>query len=150
MQKYYIADQSRSGNSGSSDKTKATSGELDITIRDISNNGNVKTIIETLKIESCGKKDTVIKMHIDKLLNRYDTGGNKENFIIILSYAKNFSKLWDAYKFYISDCVFKGDMDFVELDPISHKADLKTGYNTFRRHNQEIRLYHLFLNMNND
>ncbi len=150
MQKYYIADQSRSGNSGSSDKRKATSGELDITIRDISNNGNVKTIIETLKIESCGKKDTVIKMHIDKLLNRYDTGGNKENFIIILSYAKNFSKLWDAYKFYISDSVFKGDMDFVELDPISHKADLKTGYNTFQRHNQEIRLYHLFLNMNND
>lgn len=150
MQKYYIADQSRSGNSGSSDKRKATSGELDITIRDISNNGNVKTIIETLKIESCGKKDTVIKMHIDKLLNRYDTGGNKENFIIILSYAKNFSKLWDAYKFHISDCVFKGDTDFVELDPISHKADLKTGYNTFKRNNQEIRLYHLFLNMNND
>ncbi|MGV6946313.1 hypothetical protein [Sphingobacterium kyonggiense] len=150
MQKYYIADQSRSGNSGSSDKRKATSGELDITIRDISNNGNVKTIIETLKIESCGKKDTVIKMHIDKLLNRYDTGGNKENFIIILSYAKNFSKLWDAYKFHISDCVIKGDTDFVELDPISHKADLKTGYNTFKRNNQEIRLYHLFLNMNND
>lgn len=150
MQKYYIADQSRSGNSGSSDKRKATSGELDITIRDLSNNGNVKTIIETLKIESCGKKDTVIKMHIDKLLNRYDTGGNKENFIIILSYAKNFAKLWDAYKFHISDSVFKGDMDFVELDSIGHKTDLKTGYNTFQRHNQEIRLYHLFLNMNND
>lgn len=150
MQKYYIADQSRSGNSGSSDKRKATSGELDITIRDISNNGNVKTIIETLKIESCGKKDTLIKMHIDKLLNRYDTSGNKENFIIILSYAKNFSKLWDAYKIHISDCVFKGDTDFVELDPISYKVDLKTGYNTFKRNNQEIRLYHLFLNMNND
>ncbi len=94
---YYVSDQSRNGRSGSENQNNYNSGELDISIRDLNNNGVIKTIIETLQITSCGEKNKVISTHVNKLLNRYDTSGNKENFIIILAKANDFNKLWVNY-----------------------------------------------------
>lgn len=146
-QKYYIADQSRSGRSGGRNKGKIQSGELDITIRDLANNGNVKTIIETVKISSCGSKDSTIKDHIDKLLTRYDTSGNEESFIVILSYARQFLKTWNAYKKHVAEVVFQNSNAMTDLEAEIGKSDLKVGYSTIVRFGKSIRLYHLFLNM---
>jgi len=146
-QKYYIADQSRNGRSGSRNKTKIQSGELDITIRDMANNGNIKTIIETVKISSCGSKDSTIKDHIEKLLTRYDTSGNEESFIVILSYSRQFLKTWNAYKKYVTEIVFQNSNGITDLKTGSGKSDLKVGYSTMDRFGKSIRLYHLFLNM---
>jgi len=149
VKQYYVADQSRSGRSGSKVKKKYRSGELDISIRDKENNGIIKTIIETFKLDSCGSENKTVNEHITKLLERYDTAGNEENFIIIFSMADSFNSLWYKYIDYIENIVFKGNSEFkvVEYNEIS-KSDLKIGFNHFIRNEKEIKLYHLFVNMN--
>ncbi len=149
VKKYYVADQSRSGRSASSITRKHKSGELDISIRDSENNGIIKTIIETFKLNSCGPKNKIVKEHIDKLLNRYDTAGNEENYIIIFSTAESFDSLWFKYIDYIENLVFKESSKFQEMEfkEIS-KSDIKLGYNKLNRNKKDMKLYHLFVNMN--
>jgi len=149
VKQYYVADQSRSGRSGSNVTRKYRSGELDISIRDSENNGIIKTIIETFKLDSCGPKNKIVKEHIIKLLERYDTAGNEENYIIIFSTTDSFNSLWSKYIDYIEKIVFEGNSKFQEIEykEIS-KSDLKIGYNQIIRNEKDMRLYHLFVNMN--
>ena len=148
VKQYYVADQSRSGRSGSSKKKNYKSGEMDISIRDKDNNGIIKTIIETLQLNSCGYRNQLVKNHIDKLIKKYDTAGNEDNFIIIFSTAKSFLTLWDKYVKYVDNVVFnkKSKMKEIEYNEIS-KSDLKIGLNLIDRNNKKLNLYHLFVNM---
>jgi hypothetical protein len=148
-QKYYVADQSRNGSSGGHLKN-THSGELDITIRDIQKNGIIKTIIETVQINSCGDNETIIKNHINKLLTRYDSAGNEDSYLIILSHAKNFAKIWETYKSYVSRIVFHSNLQITELKCEPLKTDIKLGITELKRSEHPIRLYHLFVNMYNN
>jgi len=149
VKQYYVADQSRSGRSGSNITRKYRSGELDISIRDSENNGIIKTIIETFKLDSCGSKNKIVKEHIIKLLERYDTAGNEENYIIIFSTSDSFNSLWTKYIDYIEKIVFEGNSKFQEIEykEIS-KSDFKIGYNQIIRNGKGLRLYHIYVNMN--
>jgi hypothetical protein len=145
---YYVSDQSRNGRSGSENQNNYNSGELDISIRDLNNNGVIKTIIETLQITSCGEKNKVISTHVNKLLNRYDTSGNKENFIIILAKANDFNKLWVNYIKYINNLSFiDNSIQVIENEDYS-KSDIRIARNNIIREGKELKLYHLFVNMN--
>lgn len=148
IRKYYVADQSRQGRSGT-DKTKNYgSGELDITIRDFNHNGIVKTIIEALELKSCGKDNKIIGHHINKLLNRYDTSGNKENYIVVYAKASDFSSLWNRYKNFVTNKVFDKATTVSEIEHERiNKANLKLGLSKVKKAGSEIKLYHLFVNM---
>ncbi len=145
---YYVADQSRSGRSGSQETSGYKSGELDISIRDIKNNGIIKTIIETFEITSCGNKTKKIKEHINKLMNRYDTAGNVENYVIIFSKASKFKNIWFKYKNHVESIVFNNEVKItdIENEKIS-KSDIKVGINSIVREGKKLKLYHLFINM---
>ena len=146
VKEYYVADQSRSGSSGN--RIESKSGELDITIRDFKNSGIIKSIIEAFKLSSCGGNNKSIKDHYNRLVTRYDTSGNEENFIIVYSTSANFTPLWERYLRYFEIEIFKNiyrihEIDYREIP----KSDIKIGLSTIKRQNKEMRIYHLFLNM---
>lgn len=96
---YLVSDQSLGGESLSGE----SEGERDIVIR--SQNKESKSIIEGLCLSNCQK--SIIDEHIYKLINKYDTVGNKINYIVVYSKAKNFDGLCKKYYSYISkkfDC----------------------------------------------
>jgi len=145
---YYVSDQSRNGRSGSENQNNYNSGELDISIRDINNNGIIKTIIETFQITSCGEKNKVISTHVNKVLNRYDTSGNEENFIIILANANDYNRLWENYIKYINNLsIIDNSIEVIENEDYS-KSDIRIARNIILREGKELKLYHLFVNMN--
>lgn len=145
---YYVSDQTRNGRSGSDNQNNYNSGELDISIRDMNNNGVIKTIIETLQITSCGEKNEVISNHINKLLNRYDTSGNKENFIIVFAKANNYNSLWGNYIKYVNNLNFiSNNIEVIDNEEYS-KSDIRIARNIIVREEKELKLYHLFVNMN--
>lgn len=148
VKQYYVADQSRSGFSGSSSRKKVNSGELDITIRDLTNNGIIKTIIEAFKLSSCGKSNKSIQDHINRLIERYDTSGNEENYIIVYSISSDFSLLWSKYQNHVENVIFKNKYKMIEIEyPSIPRSDIKIGLSNIMRNKREIRIYHLFLNM---
>jgi hypothetical protein len=148
VKQYYVADQSRSGFSGSTSKKKVNSGELDITIRDLTNNGIIKTIIEAFKLSSCGKNNKSIQDHINRLIERYDTSGNEENYIIVYSISSDFSSLWNKYLNHVENVIFKNKYKLIEIEyPSIPRLDIKIGISTIMRYKREMRIYHLFLNM---
>lgn len=139
---YGISDQTQSGQSGSKNR-HARSGELDITVRNLHKNGTIKTIIECLQLKSCGAKNKTVPEHINKLINRYDTAGNDECFIIIYSKAADFSQLWLNYQSRIN--TLEQILNIDEID--SQKSDLKIGISQYEREGKKLKLYHLFVNM---
>lgn len=151
VKQYYVADQSRSGSSGNKNQNNSKSGELDITIRDIKNNGIIKTIIESYKLNSCGKNNKSVQDHYNRLINRYDTSGNEENFIIVYSTSLSFTLLWKKYLRYVESVIFKDKLKLheIEYDGIP-KSDIKIGLSTIQRQKKEMKVYHLFVNMRNN
>ena len=88
--KYSVSDQSRGGES----QTSKSVGERDFVIRN--NNSQItESVIEAFILKSYS--ETVIKKHYDKLLNKYDTVGNKCNFILVYSQVEKFNELWKKY-----------------------------------------------------
>jgi len=145
---YSISDQTRSGFSSNKNPSSTNSGELDIAVRNVENSGVIDTIIETLKINSCGKENKAIKIHIDKLLTRYDLNGNEVNYLLILSYAASFSDQWRQYKSYVNRKVFR-NLNYTEdfLHTKFAKADLRVGITAFHREERPVKLFHIFVNM---
>jgi hypothetical protein len=146
VKQYYVADQSRSGSSGNINESR--SGELDLTIRDLKNNGIIKSIIEAFKLSSCGKNNKSIKDHYHRLVDRYDASGNEENFIIVYSTSANFTSLWERYLRHFEIEIFRNkyrthEIDYKEIP----KSDIKIGLSTIQRQNKEMKIYHLFVNM---
>lgn len=143
-----IADQTRSGSSGSGKEA----GELDIMIR--MNNGIPITIIECLRLESCGSKNVVVAEHLIKLLSKYDTHELKRKFIIVFGEAQRFDNLWINYSEYIKN--LNSNYDYGDKYPLSgfsvrddlHGfANLKVGISRHENNGETIEVVHLMLNM---
>jgi small GTP-binding protein len=143
-----IADQTRSGISGNG----KGAGELDIMIR--MNNGIPITIIECLRLESCGSKNVVVAEHLKKLLSKYDTHELKRKFIIIFGEAQRFDNLWINYSEYIKN--LNSNYDYGDNYPLSgfsvrddlHSfANLKVGISRHENNGETVEVVHLMLNM---
>ena len=142
---YYTTDQTRTG------KSQINAGEADILIR--KRNGTPISIIEAFRLSSCGKKNTIVSTHIDKLLNDYDTIGHETNFIIIYSEAANFSKLWSNYQKYMA--ILNDKPDFRKNFPILtfkepsliRKSALRIGLAEHARQGKVIQVYHILVDM---
>ncbi len=144
---HYVTDQTHSG------KANITYGRLDIMIR--KENGTPISIVEALKLSSCGAENTIVSSHIDKLLHDYDTAGNKRNFVLVYAQASKFDKLWANYVEYMKDLNHKKDFrpvhKLINFEDVSYKysqkTDLKVGLATHEREGQPIEVFHLFINM---
>nr|WP_321409581.1 COR domain-containing protein [uncultured Carboxylicivirga sp.] len=143
-----ISDQTRSGKSG---KGKSA-GELDIMIR--RDNGIPVTIIECLRLESCGSKNAVVAEHMNKLLTKYDTQELKRKFIIVFGEAERFDNLWVNYSEYIkglndnSDFGIKYPLSGFSLRNDLHSfSNLKVGISRHVNNGETVEIVHLMLNM---
>ncbi len=121
---YFIADQSRGGESESSKSV----GERDIVIRN-KESGIVETVLEAFNLENLDT--TIIEKHYQKLILKYDTTGNKQNFILVYSKAKDFNSLWDRYK-----------DEYIETEEDTQKDNLKIGFTK----EGNMTIVHLFIN----
>jgi Leucine-rich repeat (LRR) protein len=149
MKGYIVTDQTRSGASESG----LQSGELDLMIR--GENGIPITIVESLRLTSCGSKNKVIASHINKLFTKYDTHGLERNFILVFGEAQNFQNLCKNYFRYIEELNSKvgfEEKEFpvttVSLKPnFSDLANIKIAI-SYHLHNNETReLVHIIINM---
>jgi len=146
---YYATDQTRSG------KSQKNAGELDIMIRKI--NGTPVSIIEAMRLKSCGEKNNEIAEHLYKLLYDYDSNGLERNFLIVYAEAKNFDDLWENYRNYMSSTVLEHSKFKKAIYPqkgglipksgLSEYADLKVGVTKYQRASRDIEVFHLFVNM---
>ncbi len=143
---YNVSDQTRSGHS------EKEAGILDIMIRD--NDGTPLSIIEALKLKSCGKNNKTIADHVYRLIKSYDTVGHSSAFCVVYAEAKSFSGLWKNYRKYLEDIndnlIYKKAncplISFKETS-ISDKTDIKIGVSKHLREGEIVKLYHLFINM---
>ncbi|MCD9015205.1 hypothetical protein [Parachryseolinea silvisoli] len=146
---YNISDQTLHGRSGGGNNSSIP-GELDIAIRDPNNNGIIMSIVECFIIDSCGPENKIIEEHIHKLLNRYDTAGNRHNFAVIFAKAKDFHGLWRNYQEYINHQVFKSRLDTTELNINDLTYEYaKVCVTDLQRRDSQRRLFHIFINMYN-
>jgi len=126
---YNVTDQSRGGESSSG----INAGERDLVIRN--ERGLDKSVIEAFILKSLDT--TVINKHYEKLVERYDTVGNKVNFVLVYSKTKNFDELWAKY------IEFDGFNNFVDTqDEYSQKDNVRVGVSEYKR----MKVYHLFIN----
>jgi internalin A len=144
-----ISDQTRSGVSGSG----KGSGELDIMIR--RTNGIPITIIECLRLDSCGSKNMVVAEHLIKLLSKYDTHELQRKFIIVFGEAERFDNLWLSYSEYIKN--LGSNSDYGDKYPISgfsirndlhNFSNMKVGISRHENNGETVEVVHLMLNMN--
>ena len=144
---YYVSDETRSGSSGSNQATE--SGEIDIAIRNYERNGIIDTIIEAFEINSVGEKNKVIGNHINKLINRYDSSGNSENYIIVYSNLIDFSSAWNKFKDHVKKLVFNNEISFQDFkEKESGKHKLYTGSHNIPK--SEMKITYLFLDTHNN
>jgi internalin A len=146
---YNVSDQTRSGSSESG----LQSGELDLMIR--RENGIPLTIVESLRLKSCGSKNKIIAAHINKLFTKYDTHGLGRNFMLVFGESQNFQSLCKNYFQYVGELNSKIGFDEKKfpITRVSLKPDLSESANikiaiSYHLHNSETReLVHIILNM---
>jgi GTPase SAR1 family protein len=147
---YFPADQTRSGLSGDSQKNP---GEIDIMIRN--ERGTPVSIIESFRLSSCGKNNTVVSSHVNKLIHYYDTAGHKRNFIIVFAEAKKFVELWKNYTLYMKNLNEKEGfskryrlLKFEDTgERYSDKANVRVGIALHEREERIVEVCHIFINM---
>lgn len=123
--KYNIADQSRGGESQSGKSV----GERDLVVRN-KESSVIESAIEAFELKSDVK--TTIETHYDKLINKYDTSGNRCNFILVYSKVKDFEGLWNKYQKHFSG---------FSVEDIQ-KENLKVGFTE----KSNMKIVHLFIN----
>lgn len=146
---YTPYDQTRRGVTG----TKGNPGELDILIK--SESSVYLSIIEALRESSCGSENKEIAIHLNKLLNNYDTCGLKVNYLITYCEAQNFGNFWNNYITYINDInnkePFQPDIpqkSFVDTEEeISNFSDIRVGRGIYNRNGRDLEVYHIVCNM---
>ena len=129
LKSYRIADQSRGGESQSGKSV----GERDLVVQN-NESGVAESGIEAFVLES--DTASTINEHYDKLINKYDTSGNRSNFILVYSKVKDFEVLWNKYQ--------KRFLDFTIEDV--QKDNLKVGFTK----KGEMQIAHLFINFYSD
>lgn len=148
---YNVTDQTRSGVSESG----LQSGELDLMIR--KENGTPITIVESLRLKSCGSKNRKIAAHINKLFTNYDTHGLERNFILVFGEAKNFQSLCESYFRYIDGLNSKPEFNEKEfpisgigyMPQLSSSANIKLIMSNHLHNGKNRELVHIILNMKN-
>lgn len=121
--------------------TGKDSGEVDIFI--VESDGTPKSIIEALNLSYLDKAYLI--KHLDKTFS-YDVTGLKENFIITYSTATNFEGLWNKYLSFIKSHNYQ--YQYIEFKEIEHNStDIRVGCSRHLRHDKEIFLYHILINM---
>lgn len=145
---HHISDQTRTGTSAS----KHNSGEVDIMIR--RSNGIPVTIIECLRIESCGSKNAVVSEHLSKLLSKYDTHDLKRKFLIVFSEADRFDNLWINYIEYIKNINYNPHYEenyplsgFSIRNDLHSYSNMKIGISRHENNGETVEVVHLILNM---
>ena len=128
LKEYSASDQSRGGESESGKSL----GSRDIVIRD-KRRGSAETIIEAFNLDSLDT--TVIDKHYEKLIVKYDTLGNKRNFILIYVKTESYNSLWNKYKNHFDNFEEKSEK-------YSGKEYIKVGISKYK--NMEI--LHIFIN----
>jgi len=126
---YNVTDQSRGGESSSG----INAGERDLVV--CNEQGLDESVIEAFILKSLDS--TVINKHYEKLVKRYDTSGNRVNFVLVYSKTKNFDELWEKY------IEFDGFNNFVDTqDEYSQKDNVRVGVSEYKK----MKVYHLFIN----
>lgn len=144
---YSVSDQTRSG------KSIKTSGELDMMIR--KENGTPVSIIEAFRLSSCGRENSVVSSHVNKLLHNYDTAGHKNNFVLIYAESPKYHDLWLKYVEYIQQLDSKKEWDgnykllsFSDTEDVfSQVTDVRVGEAVHEREGNKIHIFHIFINM---
>lgn len=122
---YIVNDQTRAGESGSGKSV----GEIDLEVKNKDTN-ITESLIEAFILETDNTK--VIEEHYEKLIKKYDTSGNENNFVLVYSKSSNFDALWEKYK-----------LHFKESEEINtQKENIKDIYT--KHHNMKIS--HIFIN----
>ncbi|MFL0116880.1 COR domain-containing protein, partial [Tenacibaculum maritimum] len=144
---YSVSDQTRSG------RSKKSSGELDIMIR---NNRNMPSaILEALRIKSFDLKNKTIIEHLNKMLIDYDTNGLRRSFMLIYSESKNFNTTHKKYINYLKNLAHHELYDeraklisFTENKEMSKRDNLKVIISQHKRNEQICEVYHMLINLN--
>ena len=129
--KYKVSDQSRGGESGS----RLSAGERDLLIRNSETN-IAECVIEAFVLKNHNK--VVIESHIKKLINNYDTTGNKYNYAISYVKSNKFNSLWDKYKSLVPD--------FHDTSDEHGKLNIFTGQSTHGSGSYKRYVNHIFIN----
>ena len=122
---YMVNDQTRAGESGSGKSV----GEIDLEVKNKDTN-ITESLIEAFILETDNKK--VIEEHYEKLIKKYDTSGNENNFVLVYSKSSNFDALYGKYKLH-----FEGHEEIN-----TQKENIKVIYS--KHHNMKIS--HIFIN----
>ncbi len=92
----------------------------------------IESVIEAFVLK--GLNSTVIKKHVDKLVNKYDTGGNRHNFILVYAKSPDFESLWQQYQSCFDDFVN-------DKESYTTKQSLRVG----TAHSGKTEVIHLFI-----
>ena len=146
---YVATDQTRSGKSS----LGLDLGELDIAVR--RKDGVIESIIEAFRLNSCGKKNSVIAEHINKLVHDYDSTGVSRSFAMIYAETQSFGRLWKGYVSYIEklndQISFKGDNKLISFRDVSDEyncaANIRAGLAIHRRDIANLEVLHVFVKM---
>lgn len=122
---YIVNDQTRAGESG----TGKSVGEIDLEIRNKDTN-ITESLIEAFILETDNTK--VIEEHYEKLIKKYDTSGNENNFVLIYIKYSKFESLWKKYKLHFKECE--------EIN--TQKENIKVIYTKYK----DMKNSHIFIN----
>lgn len=132
---YQVKDQTRQGISASG----KASGEVDILIHD---KGMPITIIEALNLS--GLDTNYLNTHLDKIY-KYDTLGNRFNFILSYVKVKDFESFWSKYCQHAENHVYPHPL--VSTDDTCDKeynySDIRLLMTKHNRHGRETELHHI-------
>lgn len=136
---YIVKDQTRWGRSASG----KSAGEVDIKVEfpDL----EAQSIIEAFNLKTLSRD--VIDKHLIKLFG-YDPNGLKDNVIIVYSESDDFSGLWQKYIRHIPEINFKHKLIGKPKEQKTRFTDIKMAVAKHKRQGQEIKVHHIFVNMN--
>ncbi len=136
---YELRDQTRQGTSSGGKQA----GEVDILVR----KGNLPySIIEALKLSSVNQ--AYISEHINKIY-KYDTLGNKFNFIISYVKVTNFLKFWKGYLSFTESYNYPFNLVKFSMPLNNQYPELKWAVAELERNGIITKLYHIVIHIPN-
>lgn len=136
-QGFRVKDQTLRGSSASG----KLPGELDIFVE--YSTGLPMAVIEAFVLGSLDKG--YIAEHLDKIF-KYDTAGNRTNYIMVYSESKNFESLWNKYVEFVKSYEFEFPLKSFELLAVQY-SEIKFAEGKHDRNGTEVSLIHIVVNM---
>lgn len=122
---YIVNDQTRAGES----KSGKSVGEIDLEVKNKDTN-ITESLIEAFELKTYNRK--VIEEHYERIIKKYDTSGNENNFILVYTKYSKFVSLWEKYK-----------LHFIEFEEINtQKENIKVIYKKYNN----MKISHIFIN----